>query len=97
MLKAVLSNREYQIITECAMSNISETANVVPPLKKINASSADIIEPATRQVLDGTESETSEPSSVSMKLSINIDLVQLSLRAGISGDASLATVQVLHH
>ncbi|XP_023553987.1 uncharacterized protein LOC111811402 [Cucurbita pepo subsp. pepo] len=93
VLKAVLSNREYQIITECAMSNISETANVVPPLKKINASSADIIEPATRQVLDGTESETSEPSSVSMKLSINIDLVQLSLRAGISGDASLATVQ----
>lgn len=79
------------------MSNISETANVVPPLKNISASSTDIIEPATRQVLDGTESEASEPSLVSMKLSVIIDLVELCLRAGMSGDASLATVQVLYH
>lgn len=94
VLKAVLSNKEYQIITECAMSNISETANVVPPLKNSSASSADIIEPATHEVLDGTASERSEPSSVSMKLSVIIDLVELCLHAGISGDASLATVQV---
>ncbi|XP_008465914.2 uncharacterized protein LOC103503494 isoform X1 [Cucumis melo] len=93
VLKAVLSNKEYQIITECAMSNISETANVVPPLKNIPAASTDIIEPDTHQVLNGTEPETSEPFSVSMKLSVIIDLVQLCLRAGISGDASLATVQ----
>ena len=30
-LKAALSNREYQIITECTLSNVSETPNIVPP------------------------------------------------------------------
>lgn len=97
VLKAVLSNKEYQLITECAMSNISETANVVPPIKNISASSTDIIEPATQQDLDEIESETSVPSFVSMKLSVIIDLVELCLRAGVSGDASLATVQVLYY
>ncbi|WCJ20748.1 hypothetical protein M5689_002962 [Euphorbia peplus] len=94
-LKAALSNKEYLIITECALSNISETPNIVPPLKHDSGISVDMIEPAVSQNLIGNEVELqNEEGWISMKVSVDINLVELRLLTGVSRDAPLATIQV---
>ncbi|GAV77402.1 PH domain-containing protein/DUF946 domain-containing protein/DUF1162 domain-containing protein/Chorein_N domain-containing protein, partial [Cephalotus follicularis] len=95
-LKAALSNIEYQIITECAVSNVSETPHIVPPLKKDSlTSSIDVVEPVIPQ--DSVGVEPGAPSGeawVVVKVSVIVNLVELCLHTGLASDGSLATVQV---
>ncbi|KAK9266873.1 hypothetical protein L1049_027132 [Liquidambar formosana] len=95
-LKAALSNREYQIITECALSNFSETPNIVPPLNPISVSSSvDVVEPLIPQDRDAVESETQNVEAwIGMKVTVVINLVELCLLSGAARDVSLATLQV---
>ncbi|BFG31191.1 hypothetical protein CerSpe_174650 [Prunus speciosa] len=95
-LKAALSNKEYQIITDCAQSNISETPRIIPPLNHYSmTSSIDVEEDITPQEPDGIESQSASGGAwVTMKVSVVIDLVELCLHAGVARDASLATVQI---
>ncbi|XP_058084436.1 uncharacterized protein LOC131232245 isoform X2 [Magnolia sinica] len=95
-LKAALSNREYQIITECALSNISETPHSVPPLHQgLEASSDDVIEHLDHPPTDAVECESQDKEEwVTMKVSVAISLVELSLHSGVTRDAALATLQV---
>ncbi|XP_050141691.1 uncharacterized protein LOC126617690 [Malus sylvestris] len=95
-LKAALSNREYQIITDCAQSNISETPHIIPPLNHESMiSSVDVEEHVTPQDPVGVESRNAtEGAWVMMKVSVVIDLVELCLHTGVARDASLATVQI---
>lgn len=95
-LKAALSNREYQIITECAQSNFSEAPNIVPPLNHASVtSSVDVVEPLVPQVPDAGVSETQNGEAwIDLKVSVVIDLVELCLHSGAARDASLATLQV---
>ncbi|KAH7549714.1 hypothetical protein JRO89_XS13G0070800 [Xanthoceras sorbifolium] len=95
-LKAALSNREYQIITECALSNISETPHIVPPLSNdFQTSSEDVVEAVVSQVQVGNESETAHRDVwIAIKVSVVINLIELCLHAGVSRDTSLASVQI---
>ncbi|GAB4857735.1 hypothetical protein Ancab_015642 [Ancistrocladus abbreviatus] len=96
LLKAALSNKEYQIITECAQSNFSETANIVLPLECDGIrSSIDMVEPVVSQesATIGSASQTDEVW-ISMKVILVINLVELSLHSGVTRDSSLAIVQV---
>ncbi|XP_050223282.1 uncharacterized protein LOC126673249 [Mercurialis annua] len=95
-LKASLSNREYQIITDCSQSNISETPRVIPPLNHDSvASSVDMIEAVDFQNEVSVESEVQNGEAwISMKVSVLINLVELSLHSGVTRDASLATLQI---
>ncbi|TQD75366.1 hypothetical protein C1H46_039097 [Malus baccata] len=96
-LKAALSNREYQIISDCAQSNISETPHVIPPLNHESMiSSVDVEEDITPQDPVGLESQNAnEGAWVMMKVSLVIGLVELCLHTGVARDAPLATVQVV--
>ncbi|KAE8055526.1 hypothetical protein FH972_012359 [Carpinus fangiana] len=95
-LKAALSSSEYQIITECALSNISETPHAVPPLKHDSqTSSVDVIEPIIPQDTVGVESDTANGETwIVIKVSVTINLVEMSLYRGSTRDASLATMQI---
>nr|XP_043638921.1 uncharacterized protein LOC122610015 [Erigeron canadensis] len=95
-LKAALSNKEYHIISECALSNFSETPNAIPPLDNNAVStSADAIDTLVGQGLEGHEYEAqSEQVWISMKVSVIVGLVEMSLHYGMARDASLATLQV---
>ena len=113
-LKAALSSGEYQIITECALSNISETPRVVPPLKHDSPTySVDAVETIVPQDTTGVVSETVETTVpqdtagvvseaangeawIVIKVSVVINLVELSLYAGSARGASLAIVQVFY-
>lgn len=95
-LKAEVSNKEYQIITECAVSNFSEVPQIPPPLNQdssmtLNDTTGDIVAEVTNGVDSGT---TNGEVSVLLKLCVSINLVELSLYTGLTRDASLATVQV---
>ncbi|KAJ0048722.1 hypothetical protein Pint_15724 [Pistacia integerrima] len=94
-LKAALSNQEYQIIIECALSNISEIPHNVPPLKNNSlVSSEDVIESVVPQV-PSVEPETPERDIwIAIRVSVVINMVELCLHSGVAGDASLASVQV---
>ncbi|GMH29787.1 hypothetical protein Nepgr_031630 [Nepenthes gracilis] len=96
VLKASLSNKEYQIITECAQSNISETPNIVSPLEcDYITSSSSMVEPAVTQELANIGSETQTVEVwITMKVLVAINLVELSLHSGVARDTSLATIQV---
>ncbi|XP_068305501.1 uncharacterized protein [Pyrus communis] len=95
-LKTALSNREYQIITDCAQSNISETPHVIPPLNhESTISSVDVEEDITPQEPVVLESRNAnEGAWVMMKVSLVIGLVELCLHTGVARDAPLATVQI---
>ena len=112
-LKAALSSGEYQIITECALSNISETPRVVPSLKHDSPTySVDAVETIVPQDTTGVVSETVETivpqdtagaseaangeAWIVIKVSVVINLVELSLYAGSARGASLAIVQVFY-
>ncbi|PIN17888.1 hypothetical protein CDL12_09445 [Handroanthus impetiginosus] len=95
-LKAALSNKEYEVIIECAHANISETPNSVPPLKDESFSpSIDVVGHAGPQGLDPATSGTQAREMwVATKISVHIDMVELCLHYGITRDAPLATLQV---
>ena len=112
-MKAALSSGEYQIITECALSNISETPRVVPPLKHDSPTySVDAVETIVPQDTTGVVSETVETivpqdtagaseaangeAWIVIKVSVVINLVELSLYTGSARGASLAIVQVFY-
>ncbi|CAF2233174.1 unnamed protein product [Brassica napus] len=93
-LRAALSNREYQILTECAQSNISEIPHTVPPLSgDIVASSRNLPETLTSEDPNAAQTEKSD-AWISMKVSVVINLVELCLYAGTARDAPLAAVQI---
>ncbi|KMT11750.1 hypothetical protein BVRB_5g105600 [Beta vulgaris subsp. vulgaris] len=96
VLKASLSNKEYQIITECAQSNLSETPMIVPPLQwNKKTLSVDMVESATTLDLGPTEAKSHTGEVwISMKVIVVVDLVELSLHSGAARDAPLGTVQV---
>lgn len=96
VLKASLSNKEYQIITECAQSNLSETPMIVPPLQwNKKTPSVDMVESATTLDLGPTEAKSHTGEVwISMKVIVVVDLVELSLHSGAARDAPLGTVQV---
>ena len=96
-LKATLSNKEYQIISECAASNISETPHTVPRLitGSSSAISDDVVESVSAGEPAAAESSiANEGTWVLMKVGVMINLVELSLHSGRSRDAPLATIQV---
>ncbi|XP_058190168.1 uncharacterized protein LOC131307586 isoform X5 [Rhododendron vialii] len=95
-LKAALSNREYQIITECALSNVSETPNIVPlPSHDSGKSPIEKGEPFVSQGSGAVDSEAQNRLTwMAMKVSIDINLVELCLLHGIARDSSLATLQI---
>lgn len=93
-LKASLSNKEYEIITECAVSNFSEPQNAIPPLNQIHsATSIDLIEPLGPQSLS-KPSTSGGNTWIDLKVSVYINLVELELHLGETRDASLALLQV---
>lgn len=96
VLKAALSNREYEIITECALSNFSETPRIVPPLDRgSEIPSEGIVEHPTSLASATMKSEIDNKEIwTTMKTSVAISLVELSLHAGSSRDSPLANVQV---
>ncbi|KAK6146409.1 hypothetical protein DH2020_020278 [Rehmannia glutinosa] len=95
-LKAALSNKEYEIIIECAQANISETPNFVPSLKNEPTSQIiDVVGQTGTQGLDPARSESQATEIlVATKVSVHIDMVELCLHYGVTRDASLATLQV---
>ncbi|XP_071692229.1 uncharacterized protein [Rutidosis leptorrhynchoides] len=95
-LKASLSNKEYHIISECALSNFSETPNPIPLLNNSAVSaSADVIVPLVHQGSEVHEYEAqNEQTWISMKVSVVVGLIEMSLHYGMARDASLATLQV---
>ncbi|OIV92802.1 hypothetical protein TanjilG_00936 [Lupinus angustifolius] len=95
-LKAAVSNKEYQIIAECAVSNFSEVPDVPPPLSEPSSMiSNDGTGDNVPEVMDNVDSTTTDvEASILLKISVSIYLVELSLYTGITRDASLATVQV---
>lgn len=95
-LKAALSSKEYEIIIECTQTNISEPPNFVPSLKEESSSVLiDVGEPSGTRGLDPEKSESQARESwIATKVSVRIDMVELSLHYGITRDTSLATLQV---
>lgn len=91
-LKAALSNREYQIITDCAQSNVSETPHTVPPLNLDSVTSLSEGEAITQDPNGTAFPIASGEARVMMKVCVVIDLVELCLHTGLG---SLATVQVV--
>jgi len=95
VLKAALSNKEYEIITECALSNLSETPNIVPPLNWDKTFSADTSELTATSESGAAEVESSSREVwTNMKVIVAISLVELSLHKGATKDSPLATLQV---
>ncbi|XP_019086561.1 PREDICTED: uncharacterized protein LOC104718635 [Camelina sativa] len=93
-LRAALSNREYQILTECAQSNISELPHTVPPLSgDVVTSSRKLPENLTSENSNAAQTEKGD-AWISMKVSVVINLVELCLYAGTARDAPLAAVQI---
>ncbi|KAK6935059.1 Pleckstrin homology domain [Dillenia turbinata] len=98
-LKAVLSNSEYQIISECAMSNISEAPNYVPSLSpdsvgwSENAALPLVPQESSSIISEMNNAETAE-SWVTTKVIVVVDLIELSLHSGVARDAPLASLQV---
>ncbi|KAG9142715.1 hypothetical protein Leryth_005471 [Lithospermum erythrorhizon] len=95
-LKASLSNREYEIITECAQSNISELPNLEPPLAENSLSHiGEVTGSVVPQDSDNVKPESQEVQTwITTRVSIVIDLVELSLHYGLTRDSSLAILQV---
>lgn len=96
VLKAALSNREYEITTECLLSNFSETPHIIPALDKGSGTSVGDVMVPEASVDPGTiASESQERETwLTMKVLVAIDLIELSLHLGRTRDSSLASVQV---
>lgn len=85
------------MISECAVTNISETPRLIPPLNHDTlTSSADVSQPIIPQDLHGPESQIARGETwVVTKVSVVISLIELRLITAVTRDTSLATVQVL--
>ncbi|KAL9231233.1 hypothetical protein vseg_006486 [Gypsophila vaccaria] len=95
VMKAALSNREYQIITECALSNLSETPNILPPLQlKKTAPSVETVEAAFTDLAPHEVESSAKEVWINMKVNVAIKLVELSLHAGAARDSPLGTIKV---
>ena len=101
VLKASLSNREYEIITECASSNFSETPNIVPSLydELPTTTSTDAITSSSpvhsEASINGRVNQEDEVVPLTaIKCSVTVNLIGLSLHSGLSRDSPLATVEV---
>lgn len=96
VLKAALSNREYEIISECALSNFSETPHVVPALDDPRYGTTT----AESHVSSSSSSESIQDLSqdaetwITNKISVSINLVELSLHSGSTRDSPMASMQV---
>ncbi|KAL6642664.1 hypothetical protein ACP70R_020845 [Stipagrostis hirtigluma subsp. patula] len=94
VLKAALSNREYEIISECALSNFSETPHTVPALDDPRCGTS-----TTSSHVSASSSESIQDTSqdtetwIANKFSVSINLVELSLHSGSTRDSPLASVQ----
>ncbi|XP_062073801.1 uncharacterized protein LOC133778015 isoform X2 [Humulus lupulus] len=96
-LKAALSNKEYHIITECAVSNISETPRAIPQLNHNSVTPVDVVEaePIIPHDIGVLESQSANGEVwIVTKVSVFIGLVELRLYTAMARDAPLATVQV---
>uniref|UniRef100_A0A0E0R2L4 PH domain-containing protein n=1 Tax=Oryza rufipogon TaxID=4529 RepID=A0A0E0R2L4_ORYRU len=95
VLKAALSNREYEIISECALSNFSETPHVVPALDDPRYGTTT----AESHVSSSSSSESIQDLSqdaetwITNKISVSINLVELSLHSGSTRDSPMASMQ----
>ncbi|KAK3153327.1 hypothetical protein QOZ80_2BG0170820 [Eleusine coracana subsp. coracana] len=94
VLKAALSNREYEIISECALSNFSETPRTVPALDDPRYGAS-----TTPSHKSASSSESIQDLSqhtemwITNKFSVSVNLVELSLHSGSTRDSPLARVQ----
>uniref|UniRef100_A0A0D9XMK5 PH domain-containing protein n=1 Tax=Leersia perrieri TaxID=77586 RepID=A0A0D9XMK5_9ORYZ len=94
VLKAALSNREYEIISECALSNFSETPHTVPALDPQYGTST-----SESHVSSSSSSESIQDLSqdvetwITNKISVSINLVELSLHSGSTRDSPMASMQ----
>ncbi|WOL09557.1 hypothetical protein Cni_G18310 [Canna indica] len=99
VLKASMSNQEYDIITECALTNFSETPHHIPSLENIFGTSEDGVPVPALPPSDATGSDLQVPQRketwITMKVSVAIDLVELLLHSGISRDSPLASIQAI--
>ncbi|XP_042394059.1 uncharacterized protein LOC121984930 isoform X2 [Zingiber officinale] len=97
VLKASMSNHEYDITTECALSNFSEPPHVVPYLGKVfGAPEDDILVPAespSGAIRSEFQNSQSTATWITMKVSVAIDVVDLLLHSGNSRDSPLASIQ----
>ncbi|KAL4281357.1 hypothetical protein GQ457_03G021640 [Hibiscus cannabinus] len=98
-LKADLSSMDYQIVIECALSNISETPHIVPPVNNsFVISTADVVEHAIPKNKINIEPRTPNGETwTTLKVSVVMDLVELGLYVGEEWGSPLATVQVAYH
>lgn len=87
------------IITECALSNISETPHIVPPIgSDFVTSSEDVVEDVIPQTTADVEPRTpNDETWTAMKVSVVINLVEMGLYVGEEWRSPLATVQVNFH
>lgn len=96
VLKAALSNREYEIISECALSNFSETPRTVPPLNDPQYGTSSTPSEASASSESIQDLSQDEETWISNKFSVSVNLVELSLHSGSTRDSPLASVQVLN-
>lgn len=93
-----MSNHEYDITTECALSNFSEPPHVVPYLGKVfGGPEDDILVPAespSGAIRSEFQNSQSTATWITMKVSVAIDVVDLLLHSGNSRDSPLASIQV---
>jgi vacuolar protein sorting-associated protein 13A/C len=98
VLKAALSNREYEVISECASSNFAEAPHVIPaldgPLDGTSTSESHISASSISSESNQDLSQDTE-TWIANKFSVSINLVELSLHSGSTRDSPLASVQVL--
>jgi vacuolar protein sorting-associated protein 13A/C len=96
VLKAALSNREYEVISECASSNFAEAPHIVPALdgpldgtstSESHISASSISSESIQDLSQDTE------TWIANKISVSINLVELSLHSGSTRDSPLASVQ----
>uniref|UniRef100_J3N503 PH domain-containing protein n=1 Tax=Oryza brachyantha TaxID=4533 RepID=J3N503_ORYBR len=96
VLKAALSNREYEIISECALSNFSETPQVVPALDdpRYGPSTAESHVSSSSVSSESIQDLSQDAETwITNKLSVSINLVELSLHSGSTRDSPIASVQ----
>ncbi|KAI5072395.1 hypothetical protein GOP47_0012501 [Adiantum capillus-veneris] len=105
-LKADLSDKEYQVITECAVSNLAEKANIPPPVCLTDSESDSDeeqkkpTEEVTKDENKGKEERASDQNAhdgswITILVTADIALVELSLYKGTARDQALATAQVI--
>ncbi|XP_057872719.2 uncharacterized protein LOC131078906 isoform X2 [Cryptomeria japonica] len=95
-LNVTMSDKEYQIITECVTTNISETPNIPPALDFAIENASDIeIQQEIREVPDiGREEPSVGEAWTTMQVIVDINQVELSLHTGRLRDSPLATIQI---